>query len=161
GLTILSLRVATSAEQRLVSFPSPLQPMPPIRLPYSDQILRFFLNSQSHFLHHLTSIGHSWDDVQPFWLSGPAQRSVPVPAGIGKKRNKGDGMIRQLRVALLTGSLLAATALTARAEEACQAAPAAPAAPCAPQFRTICVTERVPETYETTRTVYERVCRQE
>ena len=70
-------------------------------------------------------------------------------------------MIRQLRVALLTGTLLAATALTARAEEGCQPAPAAPAAPCAPQFRTICVTERVPETYEATKTVYERVCRQE
>ena len=52
-----------------------------------------------------------------------------MPAGIGKKRNKGDGMIRQLRVALLTGALLAATALTARAEEGCQPAPAAPAAP--------------------------------
>jgi hypothetical protein len=84
-----------------------------------------------------------------------------VPAGIGKKRNKGDGMIRQLRVALLTGTLLAATALTARAEEGCQPAPAAPAAPCAPQFCTISVTERVPENYETTRTTYERVCRQE
>jgi hypothetical protein len=86
-----------------------------------------------------------------------------VPAGIGKKRNKGDGMIRQqIRVALLTGSLVAATALAARAENACQPAPAAPAAqPCAPPFRTVCVTERVPETYQTTRIVYDRVCREE
>jgi hypothetical protein len=86
-----------------------------------------------------------------------------VPAGIGKKRYKGDGMIwQQMRVALLAGSLVAATALTARAEDAPKPAPAAPAAdPCAPQYRTVCVNEWVPETYQTTRTVYERVCRQE
>jgi hypothetical protein len=85
-----------------------------------------------------------------------------VPARIGKKRNKGDGMIRQqIRVALLAGSLVAATALTARAEDA-PPAPAAPAAkPCAPQFRTVCVNEWVPETYQAIRTVYERVCREE
>jgi hypothetical protein len=93
-----------------------------------------------------------------------------VPAGIGKKRNKGDGMIRQqIRVALLAGSLAAATALTARAGDCCQPAPAAPAAPCPaapaapcpPQYRTVCEKVWVPETYQTTRTVYERVCRPE
>jgi hypothetical protein len=72
-------------------------------------------------------------------------------------------MIRQqLRVALLAGSLVAAAALTARADDAPQPAPAAPAAdPCTPQYRTVCVNEWVPETYQTTRTVYERVCREE
>jgi hypothetical protein len=86
-----------------------------------------------------------------------------VPAGIGKNRNKGDGMIRQqIRVALLAGSLVAATAWTARADEAPQPAPAAPAAdPCAPQYRTVCVKEWVPETYQATRTVYDRVSREE
>ena len=69
-------------------------------------------------------------------------------------------MIRQqIRVALLTGSLVAATVLTARAENG--PAPPAPAVPCAPAFRTICETVRVPETYVTTKTVYERVCCQE
>lgn len=71
-------------------------------------------------------------------------------------------MIRQqIHVALLAGSLVAATALTARAEDP-QPAPAAPAAdPCAPQYRTVCVKEWVPETYQATRTVYDRVCREE
>src|SRR5262249_48215472 len=126
-----------------LQFPRPTVPI------YSYQFLQFFLDSQTDFLHLLTPIGHSWDDVQPFGLSGPAQRSVPVPAGIGKNRNKGDGMIRQqIRVALLAGSLVAATALTARADDPHQPAPAAPAAnPCAPQFRTVCVKEWVPETY--------------
>jgi len=71
-------------------------------------------------------------------------------------------MIRQqIRVALLAGSLVAATALTARAEDPAQPGPAAPAAPCPPQYRTVCEKVWVPETYQTTRTVYERVCRQE
>jgi hypothetical protein len=72
-------------------------------------------------------------------------------------------MIRQqIRVALLAGSFVAATALTARADDACKSAPAAPAAAaCAPQFRTVNVQEWVPETYQGTRTVYDRVCSQE
>ena len=71
-------------------------------------------------------------------------------------------MIRQqLRVALLAGSLVAATALTARAEDPQPAAAAAAAGPCAPQYRTVCVKEWVPEKYETTRVTYERVCREE
>jgi hypothetical protein len=67
---------------------------------------------------------------------------------------------QQIRVALLAGSLVAATALTARAQDP-KPAPAATAAPCAPQFRTVCVKEWVPEKYETTRITYERVCREE
>lgn len=72
-------------------------------------------------------------------------------------------MIRQqIRVALLAGSLVAALALTARAEDPPKPAPAAPAADaCAPQYRTVCVNEWVPENYQTTRTVYDRVCTQE
>jgi len=60
-----------------------------------------------------------------------------------------------MRVALLAGSLIAASALTARAEDP------KPADPCAPQYRTVCVKEWAPEKYETTRIVYERVCREE
>ena len=71
-------------------------------------------------------------------------------------------MIRQqIRVALLAGSLVAATALTARADDA-PPAPAAPAAdPCAPQYRTVCVKEWAPETYQATKVVYDRVCKEE
>ena len=68
-------------------------------------------------------------------------------------------MIRQqIRVALLAGSFVAATALTARADD-----PPKPAAadPCAPQYRTVCVKEWVPETYQATRIVYDRVSREE
>ena len=69
-------------------------------------------------------------------------------------------MIRQqMRVALLAGSIVAATALAARAQDAPKPADPAPAAdPCAPQYRTVCVKEWVPETYTTTRTVYTREC---
>src|SRR5438309_1304639 len=72
-------------------------------------------------------------------------------------------MIRQqIRVALLASSLVAATAVTARADDAPQHAAAAPAADgCAPQYRTVCVKEWVPETYQATKTVYERVCKEE
>ena len=71
-------------------------------------------------------------------------------------------MIRQqIRVALLAGSLVAATALTARAEDPKPAPAAAAADACAPQYRTVCVKEWVPEKYDTTKTVYERVCREE
>ncbi len=62
---------------------------------------------------------------------------------------------QQMRVALLAGGIVAATALTARADDCC-----APA-PCAPQYRTVCVHEWVPENYTTTRTVYTRECKQE
>jgi hypothetical protein len=64
---------------------------------------------------------------------------------------------------LLAGSLVAASALTARADDAAKLAPAAPAADpcCAPQYRTVCVKEWVPETYQTTKTVYEKAERQE
>src|SRR5262249_39190104 len=37
----------------------------------------------------------------------------------------------------------------------------APAAPCAPQFRTVCVTEWVPQPYQCTRTSYRTECKQE
>jgi hypothetical protein len=87
-----------------------------------------------------------------------------MPAGIGKSRNKGEGMIWQhVRVALLAGSIVAATAWTARAEDAPQPAGPAPVAadPCAPQYRTVCVKEWVPENYTTTRTVYTRECKTE
>ncbi len=71
-------------------------------------------------------------------------------------------MIRQqICVALLAGSLVAATALTARAEDPKPAPAAAAVDPCAPQYRTVCVKEWVPEKYDTTKTVYERVCREE
>src|SRR5262249_29695965 len=68
---------------------------------------------------------------------------------------EGEGMIWQhVRVALLAGGIVAATALTVRADDCCPA-------PCAPQTRTVCVHEWVPENYTTTRTVYTRECKQE
>jgi len=60
---------------------------------------------------------------------------------------------QHVRVALLAGGIVAATALTARADDCCT--------PCAPQYRTVCVKEWVPENYQTTRTVYTRECKQE
>src|SRR6516165_3612298 len=75
------------------------------------------------------------------------------------------------RIALLAGAVASVLALSARADDQPKAAaPAAPAPtaaapagdPCAPQqFRTICVTEWVPETYQCTRTVYKTEQRQE
>jgi hypothetical protein len=61
---------------------------------------------------------------------------------------------------MLAGVVLAATAVTVRAEEDPKPAPGAtaPADCCAPTFRTVCVNEWRPETYTTTRTVYDRVC---
>ena len=65
-------------------------------------------------------------------------------------------MLRQLaRTALLAGVLGTTATLMARAEDP------APAAPCAPQFRTVCVTEWVPESYPCTRTCYRTECKQE
>src|SRR5436190_23770514 len=73
------------------------------------------------------------------------------------------------RIALLAGAVASVLALSARADDqptaAAPAAPppaAAPAGdPCGPQFRTVCVTEWVPETYQCTRTVYKTETRQE
>ena len=79
------------------------------------------------------------------------------------------------RMALLAGAVASVLALTARADDqpkaAAPAAPAPVAAPapmapggdgcCGPQFRTVCVTEWVPETYTGTRTVYKAEQRQE
>jgi len=64
------------------------------------------------------------------------------------------------RFAVLAGGLVVATALSARAEDPKPAAPAAPAAanPC---YRTVCVNEWVPETYEKTVTTYKKECVQE
>jgi hypothetical protein len=63
-----------------------------------------------------------------------------------------------LRKSLLIGVVLAVYPAAGWAEEAAPTAP--PAAP-AHAMRTICVRECVPETFTTTRTVYERVCKQE
>src|SRR4051812_24281165 len=82
---------------------------------------------------------------------------------------------QRARVAVLTSVVLAGVALSVRAEEDNSghhmAAPAAPAAPlmtsapvassCAPAMRTVCVTEWVPEQYETVRTSYRTECVQE
>lgn len=85
---------------------------------------------------------------------------------------------RTLRMALLVGAVTAAVVSPARAYHlapccydscgappACapaQAAPCAPAAaPAAPQYRTITVTECVPETYTVKRTCYKYECRTE
>lgn len=78
---------------------------------------------------------------------------------------------QRLRLALCSGAVLAAAglahaqdkadrALAVEQGQAQQAAPA-PAADCAPQYRTVCVTEWVPEQYQCTRTVYKAECRQE
>jgi hypothetical protein len=90
---------------------------------------------------------------------------------------------QQIRVAVLAGGILAATALTARAQDSKPAAAPMPslkpaptaatpapamAAPapmasdcCGPQYRTVCVNEWVPETYEKTITVMKKECVQE
>jgi hypothetical protein len=62
---------------------------------------------------------------------------------------------QHVRVALLAGGIVAGTALSARAEDCCQPAP------CAPQVQTVTCTEWVPETYQTTRTVYRQEYKQE
>lgn len=61
-----------------------------------------------------------------------------------------------MRLGLALASILATVAVSsARAGDCC-----APA-PCAPAFRTVCVTEWVPENYQCTRTSYKTECRQE
>jgi hypothetical protein len=97
-------------------------------------------------------------------------------------------MIRQrLRKSLLASVVMAVAALPVRAGDAAPAVPNAPlpnppaigggpvpfgghapyaagaphGAPCGPQMRTICVTEWVPQQYETCRTVYRQQCFQE
>jgi hypothetical protein len=81
-------------------------------------------------------------------------------------------MYKRVRIALLACSLVAAVSLTVRADDkapdkkpeplpkpAEAAAPAHDAcAPAAPAYKTICVTEWVPENYTATRTVYKREC---
>jgi hypothetical protein len=59
-----------------------------------------------------------------------------------------------VRSALLAGVLATTATVPARAEDSPPAAPA-------PQYRTVCVTEWVPETYQCTRTAYRTECKQE
>jgi hypothetical protein len=75
---------------------------------------------------------------------------------------------RTLRVALLVGAVTAAVASPAWAQHSapccndpCGAPAACAPAPCAPQYRTITVTECVPETYTVKRTCYKYECRTE
>jgi hypothetical protein len=69
---------------------------------------------------------------------------------------------QQVRNALLGLAFTAAAAVAAHAEEAAPHAAGAPApAVSAPQYRTVSVTEWVPETYPCTRTVHKMECRQE
>src|SRR5687768_6031271 len=73
---------------------------------------------------------------------------------------------QRVRVALLTGVLVAAAAPAARAGDEKRsprpdAHPAPAAAHAAPAAPTVCVTEWVPEQYETVRTVHRTVCVQE
>lgn len=67
-------------------------------------------------------------------------------------------MVRQpVRLALLLGAITALAVSPARADHCSAPCPA----PCGPTTRTIRVTECVPETYTTKRTVYKVECRQE
>jgi hypothetical protein len=88
---------------------------------------------------------------------------------------------KRIRIALLAGALVATTALSARAQDEKkdekkdeikreeikapkeEGQPITPhaAAPCAPPMQKVCVTEWVPETYQTKRTVYRTECREE
>jgi hypothetical protein len=79
---------------------------------------------------------------------------------------------KRVRFALLASTVVAAAAIPVRADEApgkdSKAPPPPPpaahvdcAAPCGPPMRTVCVTEWVPEKYETTRTVMKTVYEQE
>src|SRR2546423_1385322 len=74
---------------------------------------------------------------------------------------RGEGMnCSKLRVALLAAALVSASSAGAdQGPAAATSAPCGPAAapaaaPAAPAMQTICVREWVPETYQTTRTVY-------
>ncbi len=62
---------------------------------------------------------------------------------------------QRLRLALLTGAILATAGITVRAGDCC-----APA-PCAPATKKVCCKEWVPETYQCQRTVYKTECREE
>jgi hypothetical protein len=64
---------------------------------------------------------------------------------------------QRLRLALLTGAILATAGITVRAGDCC--APAPCAAPCA--TKKVCVKEWVPETYQCKRTVYKTVSAEE
>jgi hypothetical protein len=66
-------------------------------------------------------------------------------------------LLGNVRTPLLVGAVLAVLAGSARAGDCCEPC----ATPCGPAFQTVCVTEWVAENYETTRTVYKRVCVQE
>jgi hypothetical protein len=69
---------------------------------------------------------------------------------------------QRLRLALLTGAVLAAASVSARAEDPAPPTAAAPAAdPCAPATQKVTVREWVPETYQCKRTVYKTECKQE
>jgi hypothetical protein len=64
---------------------------------------------------------------------------------------------QRLRLALLTGAILATAGITVRAGDCC--APAPCATPCA--TKKVCVKEWVPETYQCKRTVYKTECHEE
>jgi hypothetical protein len=64
---------------------------------------------------------------------------------------------QRLRLALLTGAILATAGITVRAGDCC--APAPCATPCA--TKKVCVKEWVPETYQCKRTVYKTECKEE
>jgi hypothetical protein len=64
---------------------------------------------------------------------------------------------QSVRVAMLVGICTGAATLAAWAGDCC--APTGDC--CAPQFRTVCCTEWVPQTYQCTRTCYHTECRQE
>ena len=90
-------------------------------------------------------------------------RSCPAECpGAGQdrqvSRNKEKGMFcKSIRFALLAGGILALTAMPVRADDAEKEAPKAATSDCT-QYCTVCVKEWVPETYQTTRTVYHKEC---
>jgi hypothetical protein len=74
-------------------------------------------------------------------------------------------LFTRVRIALLVCSFVAVAVLTARADDKTDdkkpepiPAPKAPPAAAAPAYKTVCVTEWVPETYTGTRTVYKKEC---
>jgi hypothetical protein len=66
---------------------------------------------------------------------------------------------QRLRLALLTGAILATAGSTVRAGDGC--APAPCEAPCPPATKKVCVKEWVPESYQCKRTVYKTECHEE
>jgi hypothetical protein len=83
-----------------------------------------------------------------------AAGSVLVVFGSERIRNMGEGMFRNLTLALLVCSAAVLAVQATRAGDCC-----APA--CAPKFRTVCCTEWVCEKYPCTRTCYRTECKEE